>query len=610
MIKTKFGNAKRSIAMLIVVAMVLSVGATLPLIGAAANIGDYAIWRISNEEVHYTATYVDVRLYLYQNVSPTAPGTAGGGMGFTIINLGYDPSVLANPRLIPSFFDISLLNESELEQYNTLLELGFMTEAEIQNIPMFAGAWIHFQYHGAMNFSYALWYQNYPPPAIGHGLGVNVINLLWEVAGGIHMGSDIFVYFRFDIVPGAQAGDVGNVIFRQDLTQFMACSHGISTNQLHFDGNSNGSVTIYGDPVDPPDAVPAYITKHLVTPVGTTVPTTMTFMFDTQFIAWNETPAANIPTGITHPVLSTTASPITISMTSEYYVQTLSPPNSPAGTVTRVFRSDDILEGVTFPGTGMFEFIVTERPNTFTLTQTDALYETLIYSDSVFLLRVFNAFCRDSEEYYIRMIQVVDITDIELGVDEITEDDKPAAGMVFTNVYTRRYANALTVTKTVTGMLRDVTLPFEFFITATLDGIFEITNFTGRIYNANNQYQGTVTFTNGVPNAAGAVMLRDGWRIELAVPVGTQFAVVETIVAPYEPSWVVSGTPYNVTGTTNNTGTHSVLAGGSTAAFTNYLPFDPPTGLTIGSASAIGLVVLAVIALGAFVAVKAKKVKA
>jgi len=58
------------------------------------------------------------------------------------------------------------------------------------------------------------------------------------------MGSSIFVYFRFDIVPGVEVGDIGNVFFRHDATQFMGQSTGLGENRLTLE---DGFVAIYGE---------------------------------------------------------------------------------------------------------------------------------------------------------------------------------------------------------------------------------------------------------------------------------------------------------------------------------------------------------------------------
>ncbi|MCL2409337.1 MAG: dockerin type I domain-containing protein [Oscillospiraceae bacterium] len=150
---------------------------------ARGDDADEAIWRISHEEVSPTASHVDVRVYLHQNTPQ--------GMGLTIFTIGYDPAVLTNPRTTLSY------------------------------------------YHGGLDFDYIL----HP----GHIHGQNIILLTWSNVDGPYMGSDIFVYIRFDIASAAAAGDEGFVRFNTGTIQYMDHAAGGGSNPLSLE---NGSVRI------------------------------------------------------------------------------------------------------------------------------------------------------------------------------------------------------------------------------------------------------------------------------------------------------------------------------------------------------------------------------
>ncbi|MCL2409639.1 MAG: hypothetical protein FWC96_08540, partial [Oscillospiraceae bacterium] len=196
---------------------------------ASPNIGDTAIWRISHEEITPTCTYVDVRVYLYR--------TTAAGMGFTMFTIGYDPTVLANPRRTPDRlrFDSSLLTPGQIPSYNWMVSNG-ATEDEL--IGAFPNAVVNDAYYdGTLAFLLTL-YDN----GNGHVHGQNIVLLTWNQLVGHpgHMGSDIFVYIRFDIASGATVNYESFVRFT-DHVRFMGGEDGHSFNPLDL---IDGSVTI------------------------------------------------------------------------------------------------------------------------------------------------------------------------------------------------------------------------------------------------------------------------------------------------------------------------------------------------------------------------------
>jgi hypothetical protein len=228
----------------------------------------------------------------------------------------------------------------------------------------------------------------------------------------------------------------------------------------------------------------------------------------------------------------------------------------------------------------------------------------MIFSEAVYYLHVFVARCQLSGVAYPREVQMLKAVYDEYD-NRLSEMPKPD-DIIFVNAYTVDADEGLVVTKTVVGDFADTNFPFQFAITVTLDEIFEVDTFVGVIRNRNGAIVDTVTFTNGVTST---INLAHGWSITFAdIPVGTGFRVVETYVPDYVTTIDVTGVAQPIDG--RDTGAQMVQELGSTAAFTNELERIPGTGLNLGNASIIGLVVLAVGSLGAFVAVKAKKARA
>ena len=182
------------------------------MLGLSGNIGEQAIWRISHEEIPPTATYVDVRVYLHQ--------ASYLGMGATLAQVWYDPTILSNPRALTdiTFFDFSLLTEAQMTQFDNFVDVqmlmfGLTQEeamAAVKALPQFAHAWVNTvnSNHGGLIFDYEL----HP----NHGWGANVINMLWTPSMNVprYFGHP-FVYFRFDVAPNLTAGTVGNVEFSE-----------------------------------------------------------------------------------------------------------------------------------------------------------------------------------------------------------------------------------------------------------------------------------------------------------------------------------------------------------------------------------------------------------
>lgn len=385
------------------------------------------------------------------------------------------------------------------------------------------------------------------------------------------------------------------------------------------------------DPGTPDNPGRAAITKRLVTPEGTYVPSNMTFTFNIVPHSFN---------GIEVGEPEFPASPFAIPELGDDGVTTITVGSTTGttanGITTRYIEGDELLSNITWPSTGVFAFTVSEAATTapYVMNANNPdLIETMVFSPAEYRLYVYVAFCDDEEVYYVRY--VYGIVTIEDPNDDLIVGDKvdPNPGdpsitgdfseMVFQNAYTRTYEHddpedgPLYVSKTVTGSFGSLIREFEFSVTITLDEMFgDFPTFTGNILREDGTVRvANVSFANG---DATTVELAHGERLVFDdLPVGTQWRAVETAVIDYNTTIIVSGTVANpaseTLGDANNsvldTGTRPVLVDGSFARFTNDNDREPPTGLNLSNPSVVALALLAVGSLAAFIVIKARKAK-
>ncbi|MCL2547222.1 MAG: hypothetical protein FWE06_08570 [Oscillospiraceae bacterium] len=382
------------------------------------------------------------------------------------------------------------------------------------------------------------------------------------------------------------------------------------------------------DPADHPGtpANPARLglTKILNTPIGTEIPSNMTFNFAITPVSLDGVPVGDPtwPTGITMPVLGT-AGAVAISVNDARMTNSVTAPT----TTTRIMETGDLLAGISWPTTGTFVWRVVELDNVnpHILNQDPEVLEAVDFSQAQFLI-VAHVF-----EDPITGTRYVRFT---YGYREYYDDGTPGSGKVpgepgtlnpvgdhsqlfFTNRYTRRYdytpdpeLGPLTISKTVTGAMGSTTREFDFRATLDIDPMFTApftapAAFTAyRIAADGTTVIGTVyTFARGVEQT---FRLRHGERLVFQdTPVGTQFVVTETAVFSYATSILVNGVtipgPAGLT-----TGLRYVLTGGSTAAFTNHRE-APPMGINMSTLPFYGLILLAVGGFAVFVVVKVRK---
>jgi len=158
-----------------------------------------------------------------------------------------------------------------------------------------------------------------------------------------------------------------------------------------------------GTPENPEQAV---VTKHLEMPIGTTPPaTTFTFDFTALGTATNPFPP-NTQDGV---ALSTLTAPAVGSVNAAFTTTTPTEvqPAPRADVIRATIHTSDALNGIVWPGSGVFVYQVTERTDTFTNTAREHMYfDTIQYNlyvtigeaaDGTFYVRGSHAWERDPE---------------------------------------------------------------------------------------------------------------------------------------------------------------------------------------------------------------------
>lgn len=292
----------------------------------------------------------------------------------------------------------------------------------------------------------------------------------------------------------------------------------------------------------------------------------------------------------------------------------------------QVSQDVDVLSGITWNRTGVYEYTVTEATTGFTA----GTGENMIYSQAQFTLFVVVAYDAASTTYYpeITYTQQTVLNNGTAGGskgDPNKNDTSNATyNFIFENVYTKQGGgtapgttpgtDALTITKATTGTGADPTKAFSFTLKAddTGSGILV----PGGTYTGTLTQGGTATtisFT--ADNTAYPFTLADGDSLVINDALaGTTFEVEETGAANYIPSY--SGTVGNsasisangtlATNLTTNTQTIGAISNevDYTNTFNNSLI---PTGVLSNIAPFLALIAVAVVALIAFAATNRRK---
>jgi hypothetical protein len=367
----------------------------------------------------------------------------------------------------------------------------------------------------------------------------------------------------------------------------------------------------------------AAITKALKTPEGTTIPNcTFTFLFasGTRQGTSDQSPAIGDKT---------------VAFTST------STDDAGTGTTTYREQTDNVLQGVTWPATGVYTYTVTEDPDVTGCALTQDIDE-MDNSEAAYTFTVYVA--ETDGTRYVQYVTAERTTnDAGTGVTDPKTDPKPGDGddtfsaWEFTNTYIRNNTNnppgkdddpgALYLTQTTTGTMADATQPFTLSITVTepaLAGTGDtftayLVKGSSRVgspataYNAGDHY----TFTSGTPMS---VALRHGEKLVFdSLPVGTTYTATQTGVANYTAqvtvvhdgggavASAVTAAGASVSTSAASGATLAVATNPSGAAFANVYNMDPPTGITIDNLPYLLLLLVAAAALGGHVAARTRR---
>lgn len=181
------------------------------------------------------------------------------------------------------------------------------------------------------------------------------------------------------------------------------------------------------------------------------------------------------------------------------------------GKVTISKTSGNILDGVTFPHAGVYEYTITENG-------ADDQGYGMKYDKSSYTLRVYVTNGENGPE----------VSDVKIAKN----GEKVSDGINFTNTYTKKghdgEGNSLEIAKIVSGNYGDKTKGFTFTITIQKAATANDTEYTGKV--GKKEY----TFKPGVPEI---VELTDGQKLVFTdLPAGTKYSVTETGTENYTPS--------------------------------------------------------------------------
>ncbi|MCL2438689.1 MAG: hypothetical protein FWC99_06400 [Coriobacteriia bacterium] len=356
-----------------------------------------------------------------------------------------------------------------------------------------------------------------------------------------------------------------------------------------------------------------YFTKTLEMPEGTTIPNaSFDFTFERVQQLISETPAINSRPVAEVPTISTQT--ITVDPTTADTSGGSSGGTLVGGTTTVTGTLDlwALLDGLTFPGGGVYVWNVTEVADS---SDTEAPSH-MSYDDSIFQIRA------HVDRYgNLAAIEIFDITDIVNGT--ATEGTKLEEGLNFTNVYRTDVGgsledNAFEVSKNVTGQFANTDTLFDFVLGLNANPLaplpsapeFTIINADGNIVDRPI----SVSVQSDLLGASATFRLAHGERLVIpTLPAGTSFSVLELGLPEFAPSVsvVVGGTVVHTASALPDndltSGDHILTDAGRNATdFTNAHQFTPPAGLLLTNA-ALAVVVIAAIALVLLAASRRRK---
>ena len=366
-------------------------------------------------------------------------------------------------------------------------------------------------------------------------------------------------------------------------------------------------------PGTPTNPRPAGITKELRTPVGTAIPANMAFNFTvTPYLLNGFAPGAPELGTLTIPALGNYPA----AGSNHVRIPVPQAVTSTAGGIdTRVFDSGNLLAGITWPTTGVFEWNIVELNNVLPHTPVQnnpGLWEVLNFSQAEYTLRVHigeydgNRYVRFA--YAVRRVNDAGTAE----VPPVKVDPTPGADLRFINTYARDWRDnvdpeegPLTIRKNVTGNMGSLTREFEFSATLTLDPMFSIPGpfVANRVDAAGNTIGTPISFTNGTSTN---FLLRHNERLVFeSAPVGTQFVVNETQVPLYLTTiYLNTNVPFEGLTVTSN-----IREAGDLVVYRNHNDTPPPTGIDMSNLPFYGMILLVLGGIVTFIIVKVKKRK-
>jgi hypothetical protein len=378
----------------------------------------------------------------------------------------------------------------------------------------------------------------------------------------------------------------------------------------------------------------ATISKVLQMPTGTEVPA-LTFTFEIA----SKTADGAVATAANMPIIGTAVSgeakgTVTIGFTSAEPGTKDTDATDDVDAYTKSLSSA-LFTSVTWPGAGIYTYEVTERSS---VTQTLASGETVAFSGAKYEIVVGVKANSTGTGHYVNELAVNNKLD-DAGGAASGKTSPPTGGttttMVFTNTYTKiKSADpggtdnpttdaSLSISKAVSGDYASYTTYFPFQVSITKNSlvsgtpiykayVVDTTNAAVTDLTPNGGSGGYFSITAGA--AATTINLKAGQRIAFVkLPVGTGYTVTETGTAGYTPS--ITGTAASIpagqspgVGTGLSTGAQLVTAGSDAVAFTNtHSGPGPLTGLDIENLPYYLLIILALAALAAFIAIRARR---
>ena len=293
-------------------------------------------------------------------------------------------------------------------------------------------------------------------------------------------------------------------------------------------------------------------------------------------------------------------------------------------------ETPNIFAGIKFPHAGIFEYTVTEEPNTNErIDNPENVNEWLSYSPAVYTLTVYVANSEDGESTYVHSLGTLVTTTNpgQPGGDKVDptpggyEEEYRFSQIMFINDYVRNQgpvnpinASTLSISKTVTGDFGSHDLDFSFSISLEIPSIVpDIPEY----YRAYIRYaDGTVSddYIEVSTSEATTFTLKHGQKLVfIDTPVGTSYRVTETGTQHYFPSLSVITNGVKVDYEELKIGeafiSEQQFVGelANSADFTNRRDTVTPTGLNLSTLPFIILIALGLCALIAFIGIKMRK---